>query len=309
VDRPEVFESLDRVVLIELRPAGLPVGVIPQLYAHVRGDGQPLSLTIAQRLLDPAVEHVMLLTGVVVAPLPHGEIDGPIGAAVLADALGRLGKQATVTAPRPMERALTEIRRRLNGDFAIRTDDAADASDVDAAVAVERLGRNRRGQHHSILGAPFALDPIADELIERLNQDGRLTVGIGDGGNEIGFGAIYDYARRIVPYGAECGCPCGDGGVTATSTELLFPVAVSNFGAYALTAAIGLLTDRPGLLPSGAAISDAIDGALAEGCLDGGTFRPGFVGDDGIPIKTVLAVLEFLRGITIQAYNTSPRHA
>jgi hypothetical protein len=309
MDRPEVFENLDRLVEVELRPAGLPMGVMPVLYTKARGGKEPLTLRIGRRLLAPEIERVVIVTGVVFKAVPRGEIDGPIGSAVLADALVRLGKEAAVMVPAEIESVLTEVRSRLHGGFEIVRDGDVNEDELDAAIAVERLGRNRVGQHHTIFGAPLELDPVADDLFERVGDQGRLTIGFGDGGNEIGFGALYDEARAVVPHGADCGCPCGDGMVTSTPAELVFPVSVSNFGAYAVAAAIGLLSDRAALLPSVPAIADAFAGALAEGCLDGGTFRPGFVGDDGIPFETVSAVLGVMHGIVSQAFQVSPRHA
>ena len=309
MDRPEVFENLDRLVQVELRPLGLPMGVMPTLYTKARGDGQPLSLQIGRRLLAPEIERVVVVTGVVFGPLPRGEIDGPIGSAVLADALHRVGKSSAVMVPAGVEPVVREIRRRLHADFEILVDGDVRPDGFDAAVAVERLGRNRAGQHHTIFGAPIELDPAADELVEEMNFRGALTIGFGDGGNEIGFGALFDEARAIVPGGSDCGCPCEAGLVTSTATEIVFPVSVSNFGAYAATGAIGLLADRPSVLPPIATIADAYAGAMAEGCLDGGTFRPGFMGDDGIPFATVGAVLGVMHGILSQAFQVSPRHA
>jgi hypothetical protein len=309
MDRPEVYENLDRLVEVELRPAGLPMGVMPVLYAKARDGGEPLTLRIARRLLAPEIERVVIVTGVVFPPVPRGEIDGPIGSAVLADALVRLGKQAAVMVPPELEGVLAQVRSRLHGRFEIVPDGGVNEAEVDAAVAVERLGRNRAGQHHTIFGAPLDLDPVADDLFEQLGARGRLTIGFGDGGNEIGFGALFDEARAAVPHGADCGCPCGEGMVTSTRAEIVFPVAVSNFGAYAVTAAIGLLADRAGLLPPIPTLADAFAGAMAEGCLDGGTFRPGFVGDDGIPFEVVSAVVGVMHGIVSQAFQVSPRHA
>jgi hypothetical protein len=309
MERPEVFENIDRLLQVEMRPAGLPMGVIPQLYEEARGVGDPLSLQIARRLYDPDIRRVVLVTGVVIDPLPHGEVDGPIGSAVLASALTRLGRSTAVMVPESMVRVVTAVRAALQGEFDIILDGEARAEDYDAAVAIERLGRNRAGQHHTIYGSPIALDPAADDLVEQMNAAGRLTIGLGDGGNEIGFGLLYDKAREIVPGGADCGCPCGQGMVTSTATALGFPVSVSNLGAYGLAAAIGLLAGRQALLPQTRAIEAAIAAALAEGALDGGTFRPGFFGDDGIPFETIAAVIEVLRGICTQSFRTSPRHA
>jgi hypothetical protein len=309
MNRPEVFENLDRLVEVELRPAGLPMGVMPTLYQQARGSGEPLTLRIARRLLDVEIRRVAVVTGVVFEPVPRGEIDGPIGSAVLADALVRLGKEVTVVVPAELEGVLRQVRSRLHAGFEIKPDAAVHEHELDAAIAVERLGRNRAGQHHTIFGAPLELDPVADDLFTRLGERGALTIGFGDGGNEIGFGTLYDEARAIVPHGADCGCPCGDGLVTSTATEIVFPVSVSNFGAYAVTAATGLLAERAGLLPPVPTIAAAFAGAMAEGCLDGGTFRPGFIGDDGIPFETVSAVLGVMHGIVSQAFQVSPRHA
>lgn len=309
MDRIEVFENIDRLLQVEIRPAGLPMGVVPALYEHARDGGEPLSLRVARHLSAPEIGRVALLTGVVMPSIPNGEVDGPIGASVLAAALTTLGRAATVVVPEPMLRVAAAVRSALRADFEIAADGAVGPGDFDAAVAIERLGRNRAGRHHTIYGAPIELGDTADDLVEEMTTAGKLTIGFGDGGNEIGFGALYDAAREIVPNGRDCGCPCGDGLVTATATTLVFPVSVSNFGAYATAASLGLLSDRPALLPQTRLLEDAIMAALAEGALDGGTFQPGFVGDDGIPFETIAAVVGVLRGICLQSFRTSPRHA
>jgi hypothetical protein len=74
-----------------------------------------------------------------------------------------------------------------------------------------------------------------------MNRMGKLTVGIGDGGNEIGFGNIGGRLKDLVPFGAMCKCPCGQGMLAATPTTLLYPVLVSNWGGYALTAALAVM--------------------------------------------------------------------
>ena len=66
---------------------------------QARGEGEPMTLRIARRLLAPEVERVVAVTGVVFDAVPRGELDGPIGSAVLADALVRLGKSAAVMVP------------------------------------------------------------------------------------------------------------------------------------------------------------------------------------------------------------------
>lgn len=67
---------------------------------------------------------------------------------------------------------------------------------------------------------------------------GMTTIGIGDGGNEIGMGKIaWDVIRRNIPRGDLVAC--------RTATDLLVVCGVSNWGGYALSAGIRLLRNAP----------------------------------------------------------------
>jgi D-glutamate cyclase len=302
------FENLDRLLNVEMRPQGLPVGVIRRLYQEARRNGPPLVWQAAEALRKRG-QRVACVTGCVFTHLPRGEVDGPIGAAVLAQSLVRLGRRADVIVPMAMVPIVESVRAVLQSDFGIVTDEKALTGDYDSAITVERLGRNRKGRTHSIFGAPLEQEPTADEFIESLNKAGRLTIGIGDGGNEIGFGALYDFAREVVPNGSACGCPCGDGLVTSTATEIIVPCNVSDFGAYAITAALGVLEGLPLLLPSAETVAKSIEAAVALGCLEGGSFLPGEMGDDGIPIAGVMAMVTLMRTVATQHFRATPRHA
>ena len=66
----------------------------------------------------------------------------------------------------------------------------------------------------------------SDDLFEAAQTSSLLieTTGIGDGGNELGMGAVNDAVRRCIPLGELIGC--------ATSTSFLVPAGVSNWGGY-----------------------------------------------------------------------------
>lgn len=306
----QVFENIDRLVEVEMRTQGLPVGIISQLYQIARGDGEPLSLRAATALRERGGERIAMVTGMAGHPLPVGEVDGPVGAAVLARALMQIGRKADLVVPGPMIGVVEEIRLALRASFGIVDEVNARVEDYSAAVAIEKLGRNRKHVIHTIFGARLENQTaIGDEFMEGMLKAGRLTIGLGDGGNEIGFGAIYDEAIKIVPRGSECVCPCKGGMVTGTATEIIFPVSVSNFGAYAITAALGVLEGRPLLLPPGETIAEVIEATVAAGCLDGGNFEPGSLGDDGIPVKGVVSVVNVFRTIATQYFRSTPRHA
>ena len=89
-------------------------------------------------------------------------------------------------------------------------------------------------------------DPLVDltPLFNAAAERDVFSVGIGDAGNEIGFGRILDDVRRIQPFGGHCQCPCGGGMATVVPTDVLVVAAVSNWGAYGIEATLSMLLGR-----------------------------------------------------------------
>jgi hypothetical protein len=317
--KPAVFpyESIDRLMTVEMRPHNMVQGVVPRLYAVVRGTGDPLTQRAAAALNQVAGGRIALVTGIPLAGhLPKGEIDGPVGVTVLARSLERLGYHPEILVPEEMISVVMAMQAVLGAAAPVVSTTRLSAQDVrrwvreyDGAITVEKLGRNRQGVRHSIMGTPIPGGDLAvDDLIDAMTDERKLTIGIGDGGNEMGFGKIFHLAREIVPRGADCGCPCAGGIVTSTTTQILLPAAVSNFGAYGLVAALSVLHQRTDLLPDGASVVRTIEAGVKEGCLDGARVDPGFVGDDGIPGAAVAAVVDLLGTIVSQWFTTFDRH-
>ena len=306
----EPFENLDRAALVSMRMRGLPPAMAPQLYAAVRKSGEPLSYRCATALAAPDLRKVAILTGIVAGPLLRGETDGPIGASVLAGALGDIGVAADVIVPTEMVAVVEAVRDSLHGSFGVVDEAHARPDGYDAGVAIEKLGRNRRGVYHWIFGGNLEnYSSAADDFIEAIARSGKLTVGVGDGGNEIGFGAVFDEIREFVPAGAKCKCPCGDGLVTSTATRLVLAASVSNFGAYSMVAALGVLKGLPLLLPSPERIAGALEAAVVRGCVDGGTMEAGRLMDDSVPLDAVKALVTLYRTIAAQPFTATPRRA
>ena len=63
------------------------------------------------------------------------------------------------------------------------------------------------------------------------------TIGIGDGGNEIGMGKVRDLVRKHIPHGEEIACCVG--------ADQLITAGVSNWGGYALATALHILHNCP----------------------------------------------------------------
>jgi hypothetical protein len=83
-------------------------------------------------------------------------------------------------------------------------------------------------------------------LTEAARRD-VLTVGVGDHGNELGFGRISDAVRQIHPFGGRCQCPCGAGMACAVKTDVLVVATMSNWGMYGIEAVLAVLLRRPDL--------------------------------------------------------------
>lgn len=302
------YDNIDRLLLVEARIRGMVAGVVPRLYAHVRADGPPLCLRAADAILSRPEAHVGVVTGVYWPPhFPSGEIDGPIGALVLSRGLSMLGYSCSII----MEAAVIEPARKVademrwnvefmdSGSLVDRDSVVAASEGLDIVIASERVGVNRQGIRHSINGTPFEASPLfpwADELVDRVTANGGVSIGFGDGGNEIGFGQIYDYAQEIVPQGLDCGCECGGGIVTRTATQHLLPVNVSNLGVYGLLAALALATKRPEILHSSDAERRLLAAAVDAGMKDGGT---GLYerAQDGIPESGAAGLVDMLAAI------------
>ncbi len=100
-----------------------------------------------------------------------------------------------------------------------------------AMIFIEKVGPNIKGIYHSIMGTPRTPDMIASayHLADYAKANGIPTVGVGDGGNEIGCGVIKEAVREIQPFGEDCGCPCHGGVGTVTECDVLVYAAVSNW--------------------------------------------------------------------------------
>jgi hypothetical protein len=75
-------------------------------------------------------------------------------------------------------------------------------------------------------------------LLFEAGQPDLTTIGIGDGGNEIGMGKVpWEVIERNIPNGRQIAC--------RVATDHLIVTGVSNWGAYGLAAGVRLLRGAP----------------------------------------------------------------
>jgi len=335
-----VAEYVDRLVNIEMRQmGGLPRGATNTLYeAPRRIHKEPLTYLAASRLIEAVKpkDCVIIATGAGVAPwLPKGETDGPLGAAALARSidLGLGGKPVLVGESRcvPPIAATVEAAGLLVADDVLfgQRDHVAQVREYPlgekqgeafakellekyspkAIITVEKHGPSASGKYHSIMGVGRSPDSVANVkfLVEAATEKGILTIGIGDGGNEIGFGNIYDDVKKIQKYGPKCQCPCGAVIATVTKAEVLVAAAISNWGAYGIAAMLAFLLRNPALLHDKDTEYRMLEASIRAGAMDGlYTNLSMFV--DGVSCETQLSLITMLREIVTNGLSEQPRH-
>jgi hypothetical protein len=164
-----------------------------------------------------------------------------------------------------------------------------------ALVVVEKLGENERGVIHDMRGADVGASHASlAPLVAAAKGAGALTVAIGDRGNEVGFGLVVGSLPATALRRRRCACPCGGTILSSVATEALVVAATSNWGAYAVTAALALLAGRQDLLPDPVVEAAVREACVAAGARDGVT-REAVPTVDGTSPEAQSAVLTLLR--------------
>ena len=167
-----------------------------------------------------------------------------------------------------------------------------------AVAFVERTGPNEAGVYHTIRGTAKKPDEIlAGHLFAEVAKErGIFTLGVGDGGNEIGFGKIHDEAQEIQPAGKQCICPCGKGVITVVETDVLVMAGTSNWGGYGIAAMMGYLLEKPDLVQE-----PEMEYRMLEACVDAGgadgAYAAPMMKVDGTSWQTQMALVTILREI------------
>jgi len=295
---PEIIgEYIDRLCTVEMRGPGehIPRGVLRTFYdAAVRaGDGKPLSYRAASLLKGACGrgDFFFVFCGAGVAPhLPYGETDGPLGGVAIAHALNAISGAIPVfissdahsgpiisvartagfqildrnaATKRPRWAALTEIYDERNSESALASS-LIDRYKPVAMISVECTGPNIDGIFCSILGFPAEGVPAYHNFFRLASERGIPTVGVGDGGNEIGCGLISETVREVR------GIPIGGHDVATTiDTDVLVFAGVSNWGGYGIAAMLAFLAGDEAALHDDEKERRMLEAVVAAGAAEG----------------------------------------
>lgn len=304
------FENLDRLLNVEMRAHSLPRGAKWPMYLMAREQAGMSLVYATAREFDRPPARVLLVSGAAVPGyMPVGENDGPIGTVVLTRALLAMGHTVRIltdpVAAEPFRGLLRAVQAEAEV-LEIGLDDRPMqerlAEESDILCAIERLGGNASGIIYGATGVSRAsFRANLDHLFDTARAKGKRTIGIGDGGNEIGFGNLHPRLSEVLSaYTYKDVTPCGHGVYSVVKTDVLLVANSSNMGANAVTAGLALLRRDLSLCHTAEQELALAHVGVGLGLIDGGSgqLRPWC---DGIPPAANAAVVEVLRTIVSQA--------
>ena len=245
--------------------------------AGLRAALAPGYLLRAAHLLDNA-QRILIGTGF---PVNNTfETDGPLGAIALYDALAHLGKEPVLACASPLADALDgdyRILRLTAFDPEQGKEDAARelaAGAYDLVLSIERPGLASDNCYYNMRGEDIS--PRCGVFDFFLTLASCPTIGIGDGGNEIGMGKVAEEVAALDIRGA------------ATSCDELLVADVSNWAAYGLITVLGAHVGQPLLWRI--RHRETLAYLSERGSVDGVT-RENTLTEDGLAIETGEALL------------------
>lgn len=250
------------------------------------------------------ITGVVILTGFPVRLGLHnftGETDGPLGAANLAFAFESIGvpvwlltdEEAYWVVNAAVTRRGCKCRPLMLPKYEADEFIAAqlDAIHPSHVLTIERPGKARDGHYHNMRGGIIdAMFVDASSIIEAARERGITTISIGDGGNEIGMGALAETIEKYVPHGeAICAREVAD---------IALISGVSNWWGWGVSA---LLSRMYGinLLPSDDMERGMLHEMVLAGSVDGCTKKPEETVDN-LPMEVHLGVLSNVRSAMLE---------
>ncbi|MCE9563929.1 MAG: DUF4392 domain-containing protein [Planctomycetes bacterium] len=217
------------------------------LFTATKGDFQAACSSIANET-EP---RLLVATGFFIstAQPPTHETDGPLGAVFLVRALLPLGVSIHIWAEPelqlPIKCVCPDSKNRLlirqlppdvpEAEWLLHRSTAGFATTH--YLALERVGPGNDGRCRSMRGVDVSNFTRPAHLLfqnTRRAHPNAVTIGIGDGGNEIGMGKIpHETIVKNIPNGDLIHC--------RVPTDHLIVAGVSNWGAYALAAGVYVL--------------------------------------------------------------------
>lgn len=244
------MNNIERIILQD-GYRGMPIlaQYLPQNYIELA----------AKEIMSWPKGKVLITTGFYVAG--YAETDGPLGAVAIAKALVKLGYEPVILTDEYCQGFFESVG--LAVEYVAL---AADKQEISCLlekfqpvglISIERCGTNTNGDYANMSGKSVAAETAPIDLLFDVAYGKIPTIGIGDGGNEIGMGNVQEAVAK------ELGLvPC------RTKVDHLVIATVSNWGGYGLVAGLSIEL-KQNLLLSYEEIADYLAKIVALGSIDG----------------------------------------
>lgn len=316
-----VGDSADRLVSTQVFMSGgsaelTTKNITRELYnaAHTL-HGEPLTYLAAKGLLERVEPRraVIISSGFFDPPSMIDEADGPVGAALLARSLciafdatpvfltevanmGRMQQLSEAVGLEVVEHRLAKTTPFKASIFPLPIDRSRaeqesirilDETEPAAVIAIEKPAPGVDGHYHTGIGLQVSnVVGKVNLIFEEARRRGIWTVGMGDGGNEVGMGNILPTVQDVVPTGKVIGA--------TVETDLLVVGAIANWASYGVEACLAAALHAPEVLHSAQEESRAQEASARAGLIDPASgWATGWV--DGTPPICSASMLELLR--------------
>ena len=211
--------------------------------------------------------HTVIVTGFYVIMAGKPETDGPPGAVTIGRAVQALGRKVsyvTDSYTAPVLRAWADgadvVEFPILGveESKQHAERLLEELQPSLLISIERCGRNRNDEYLNMRARDIT--PQTARL-DYLFDHGVPSVGIGDGGNEIGMGNLVHVIPSVESLPDD---------PAISRVDRLIIASVSNWGGYGLAAALSQLTGRD-LLPSSEGEAEMVQRMIDAGAVDGTT--------------------------------------
>ena len=239
----------------------------------------------AEKLLQAPKGNVLTTTGFYVAG--YAETDGPIGTLAVAKALEGLGYHGIVITDKYCE-GFFELKNISVEYVAIDADQSVYEEILEKyrpvyLISIERCGHNLENEYANMRGDSITGQTACIDTLFELAAEKKIpTIGVGDGGNEIGMGNV----RQVILEKLELN-PC------VVTVDDLIIATTSNWGAYALAAYMAKLSGRPVFITY-EEIEEYMAQIVALGCVDGVT-KQKKMGTDGFSMEIEKEIITSLK--------------
>ena len=235
-----------------------------------------------------AARNIAVITGFFIASAGAAETDGPPGSVVLARALLRAGIETEIWTDARCFGALSVCAESVSfpaDRVRCVSDEAGTPESPDLLIYIERLGRAADGAYYDMRGRDVS--EVTAPLDGYALDGASRVIGIGDGGNEVGMGNFTEPLRAMMPDYARC--------LSSVGADVCIPADVSNWGAYALSAALS--HERGVWLGQTESEERAmLEALVSAGAVDGAR-KEISVSVDGFDISKQLEIVSSLRSL------------